>query len=55
MAIKNAAAALLVLAAVGSSHNVLSQERPRSFIDGVELLGRCSDPGVGAAIPRRRS
>ncbi len=52
MAIKNAAAALLVLAAFGSSHDVSSQERPRSFIDGVELLSRCSDPGNGPFIAR---
>ena len=47
MAIKNAAAGLLVLTALGSFHNVSSQERPRSFIDGVELLSRCSDPEDG--------
>ncbi len=50
MAIKNTAAALQVLAAVGSSQNVSSQERPRSFIDGVELLSLCLDPEDGPFV-----
>lgn len=52
MAIKNVVTALLVLAVVGLSQNVSSQERPRGFIDGVELLSRCSDPGNGPFVAR---
>ncbi len=52
MAIKNAAATLFVLAAVGSSHNLSSQERRGSFIDGVDLLNRCLDPEEGPYVTR---
>ncbi len=50
--IKNAVAALLVLTAVGSFHSVSPQERHKSFIDGIELLSRCSDPGNGPFVVR---
>ena len=50
--IKNAVAALLVLTAIGSFHGVSPQERHRSFIDGIELLSQCSDPGNGPFIAR---